>query len=142
MGLRRLGLAGLLLLVPTGHASDGSATNATAEAPFRIHGEAARGRPIYESLCTPCHGVRGDGKGPLAQKLDAPTPDFTDAEAMLAKEDAALYEVVREGGACHGKSGLMQAWERHLSEQEIHDVLSYIRTLAMPLALQPGEAAL
>src|SRR4051812_44851780 len=31
--------------------------------------QAQRGWPLYERLCLPCHGVRGDGHGPAAPYL-------------------------------------------------------------------------
>jgi mono/diheme cytochrome c family protein len=38
-----------------------------------------RGRTLFETRCAPCHGERGDGQGPLAQRLRPHPTDFTRA---------------------------------------------------------------
>lgn len=35
------------------------------------------GWPLYERLCQPCHGARGDGRGPIAWLSSDPPRDFT-----------------------------------------------------------------
>src|SRR4051794_2909410 len=42
--------------------------------------QAQRGWPIYERLCLPCHGVRGDGHGPAAPYLWPAPRAFTRGE--------------------------------------------------------------
>lgn len=42
--------------------------------------QALRGWPIYERLCLPCHGTRGDGHGPAAPYLWPPPRAFTRGE--------------------------------------------------------------
>jgi mono/diheme cytochrome c family protein len=42
--------------------------------------EALRGWPIYERLCLPCHGVRGDGRGPAAPYVWPAPRAFTRGE--------------------------------------------------------------
>ncbi len=36
------------------------------------------GRKLFEQKCTPCHGPRGEGKGPLASALTPPPSDFAE----------------------------------------------------------------
>jgi hypothetical protein len=37
--------------------------------------------------------------------------------------------VITEGGAAVGKSGFMPSWKSTLSDQDINDVIAFIRTL-------------
>ena len=105
------------------------------EKPFRIDGNAEKGRVIYQQLCVTCHGEHGDGQGPAGRQLSVTLPDFADAEYMLARDDKDLFTTVKEGGAAVGKSGIMHSWKSNLNDQQIHDVLAYVRTFARPMAM-------
>lgn len=37
----------------------------------------AKGKQLYEKNCVPCHGIQGDGKGPMAGLLDHKPHSFT-----------------------------------------------------------------
>ena len=63
-----------------------------------------RGRSIYLRACAPCHGIRGDGKGPAAQGFDpAPrnfrqgTYKFRTTVSGALPLDKDLERTVREG---------------------------------------------
>src|SRR5437867_6050237 len=40
-------------------------------------GDANAGKAVYERKCLLCHGEKGDGKGPGAERLDPRPRDFT-----------------------------------------------------------------
>ena len=42
-----------------------------------VPGTPAAGSPLYDGLCSPCHGGAGDGNGPAARWLDPAPRDFT-----------------------------------------------------------------
>ena len=44
--------------------------------------------------------------------------------------DEHVYKVIKEGAASVGKSPLMAPWGGILSDQDIRDVLGYLRTLS------------
>lgn len=57
----------------------------------------ARGEALYQSQCSSCHGVSGDGRGPDAAKLDPPPIDFTDRERARQRSTFALQQVISQG---------------------------------------------
>jgi mono/diheme cytochrome c family protein len=86
------------------------------------------GRKIYQRLCASCHGVSGKGDGPVGRALNPKPSDFT--EHTLHHEDEYFFKVIKEGGAAVGKAPIMPAWGGQLADQEIWDIISYLRTFA------------
>ncbi len=81
------------------------------------------GKILFSTHCTNCHGTQGKGDGPIGQSLIPPAADLT---ATGKKSDKELLKVIRKG-----RSGTaMPSWKSALSDAEIYDVLSYIRTLS------------
>jgi mono/diheme cytochrome c family protein len=85
-------------------------------------GDPAKGKLIYETNCSTCHGARGKGDGLLSAALTPPPPDLTSPKAK-AKSDQDLLTVIRDGRV------VMPAWKSRLNEQDIQNVLAYIRSL-------------
>ena len=96
------------------------------------YGVAARGRGDYATYCAPCHGSRGGGDGPLAQMLVPRPARHNDAAFMNTHSDEYLIRLLNKGGPALGKSPLMGAWGKNLSEQQIRDLVAFLRTLAAP----------
>ncbi len=46
-----------------------------------------KGKKIFEQTCSPCHGSKGDGKGPAGDCSQAPSH-----ELYTTPEELALYE--------------------------------------------------
>jgi len=93
-------------------------------------GDAVAGAELYATYCSSCHGPRGEGDGPLAASLEPKPANHRDAAYMRSLSDAHLFQVVKEGGAAVGKSPLMAPWGGTLSDEQIRDVVAYVRTLA------------
>ncbi len=84
---------------------------------------AAEGAKVFQTNCQTCHGPQGHGDGPAGTALD-PRPKNL---AMLQKTagDDYLFWRINEG-----KPGTsMVAWKGVLSEEQIWQVISFIRTL-------------
>ena len=79
------------------------------------------GKRIYGELCQSCHGV--DGRGTGVMKFMPPAADLT-SRHVQAKLDSGLYKSIHDGRA----NTAMGAWTYALSDEEIHDVISYVRT--------------
>jgi len=52
--------------------------------------------------------------------------------------DKELMEVISKGGAAVGKSPIMPAWGAQLKEKQIREIISHIRSLAVP-PYKPAE---
>ena len=88
------------------------------------------GKREYDANCAVCHGAGGKGDGPTSATIFPKPADHTDPAYMKALTDEHLYRVIDGGGAAVGKSALMPPWGGALNEQDIQDVLAYVRTLS------------
>lgn len=100
--------------------------------------QVVRGRIIYDQHCAECHGAQG--KGPIDdwRIRDAegkfPPPPLDDSAHAWHHPTAVLLEMVREGSP-QGQ-GNMPAWKTRLSEQDMQDVVAYIKSLWSDQAYQ------
>jgi cytochrome c553 len=93
------------------------------------HPRLSPGQRDYATYCAPCHGAGGGGDGPLAPMLATRPARHSDAAFMSALSDEYLLRLLEDGGPAFGKSPLMGAWSRVLSEQRIRDLIAYMRSL-------------
>lgn len=84
------------------------------------------GKAKYNQFCATCHGASGKGDGPAAAALN-PKPRNLSA---TKRSDAELKKIIKEGGAANGMSPLMPPWGPSLSEQDVTNLIAYIRSLA------------
>jgi len=73
------------------------------------------GRDVYDMHCQGCHGADG-------VSLDPGSPDFSRGDAMF-RSDAELFQQIRGGGSA------MPAFRGILEDDEIRDVIAYVRSL-------------
>ena len=90
-------------------------------------GRIRSGRMIYEEHCFRCHGLRGHGDGPDAEGLIVTPADFH-SRRIRSKTDFELWMSAAYGVAYTP----MHGWLLRLTEDEILEVLQYIRELAPP----------
>jgi mono/diheme cytochrome c family protein len=88
------------------------------------------GERDYATYCAPCHGPRGWGDGPLATMLVPRPARHSDPAFMNALSDEYLLRLLQRGGPALGKSSLMGAWGRTLSEERLRDLVAFMRSLA------------
>jgi mono/diheme cytochrome c family protein len=93
-------------------------------------GDPVSGREIYVNTCIRCHGI--DGKGTLGIKLVPPPADLTSL-TVQSRLDGTLFRRIHEGKP----NTAMGAWKHSLSDEEIWDVLAYVRTLCVERGEQP-----
>jgi mono/diheme cytochrome c family protein len=89
-------------------------------------GDAAQGAALYKRYCSGCHGP--DGRGG-AHTFMPHIQNLTRGDYIEFIPDGFLFTVIAEGGVAVGKSSMMPAWKATLSEQDIKDVIAFIRTL-------------
>ncbi|HXN99332.1 MAG TPA: cytochrome c [Candidatus Acidoferrales bacterium] len=92
------------------------------------------GMTSYSTHCQSCHGERGDGKGPRAEKLSIAPTNFTDAHAMGQVTDGELFWKIS-----HGRRP-MPSFQDKLTERERWQLVDYIRTLAQKPASGAASA--
>lgn len=73
---------------------------------------------LFQTKCAPCHGT--DARG----IKEVGTPNFTSAAFINRVTAAEMHDAIE-----HGKDGRMPAWSGRLSETQISDLVSYIRSL-------------
>jgi len=84
---------------------------------------ANEGVEVFKTNCEMCHGPQGHGDGPAGQSLD-PRPRNL-AELQTKVGDDFLFWRIREG-----KPGTsMVAWKGILTDEQIWQAVSFIRTL-------------
>lgn len=94
---------------------------------FELEGDLAVGRAIFAEQCALCHGDTGNGEGLIYMD---PTPrDLRRPEGLVSRDDRELYRVIREGGPALGLSPKMLPWGEILSEEELHGVATFVRSL-------------
>jgi len=127
-------LAGVLALAACGGNGTSSSTdeNATpAPVPPEYAGltnplgaeAAGEGAQVFKSNCEMCHGLQGHGDGPAGQSLDPKPRNLAELQTK-AGDDFLVWRI------SEGKPGTsMVAWKGILTEEQIWQAVSFIRTL-------------
>jgi mono/diheme cytochrome c family protein len=100
-----------------------------AETPFGYPGH---GQQLYEQHCLRCHGGRFDGNGPDAGALRL-QPTNLRAYLMLGRESSDLEKAIRAGR----RDTPMHAWGAVLTDQEIYDLVAYLRREIPQIEVKP-----
>lgn len=93
-------------------------------------GDAAEGKAKYQEVCAVCHGQSGKGDGPTAAALPVKPRDHTDATYMGKLTNKQIFDTIKLGGQAMGKSPIMPKWGGILTDQQIQDIVVYIRSLS------------
>lgn len=104
-------IAGLLLLM-------GVSLAAAQE-----NGKASAGATIFKTKCILCHGADGTGNTPLGKQLQAANLRSKEVQKL---SDEELHKVVHDGQAN------MPPFGEQLTDDEIDQVIQYVRTFAAP----------
>jgi mono/diheme cytochrome c family protein len=93
------------------------------------------GKAAYQANCASCHGPEGKGDGPVAMALDPKPRSFAEAKFKYDTDgdgktgtDADITNIVKQGAAAFGGNAMMAPLP-HLSDDEISNIIAYIRTL-------------
>jgi mono/diheme cytochrome c family protein len=79
------------------------------------------GADVYKAKCATCHGQDGSGNTPVGKSLQV--ADLRSA-AVQSKSDAELTQSVTEG------KGNMPGFKGNITDDEIHAVVTFVRTFA------------
>jgi mono/diheme cytochrome c family protein len=95
---------------------------------------AGRGARIFVRTCAGCHGA--DGRGALRAGLVKPPRDLTNPGFQVQMTNEQLRHSIRIG------KGQMPAFGGLMSDDEIADVIAFVRTLVPPGTVLPPGAVL
>lgn len=101
-------------------------------------GDAKAGKTKYDANCMGCHGASGKGDGPASAALPTKPQDHSNGKVMNALTDKYLFDIIKGGGKAMQKAAFMPAASKKLTDQDIWDMVAYIRSLAVP-PYKPGK---
>jgi mono/diheme cytochrome c family protein len=95
----------------------------------------AAGDTLYQNFCLVCHGVTGDGKGPVSNRIGAPSLLTGRARAY---SDGYLYSIIR-----YGRGVMPRYGDKVYRPADRWAIVSHIRILqaAGPPPQEPAGAA-
>ena len=99
------------------------------------------GKIVFQNTCAVCHGATGspDPSSPVIQGLGVTPADLSDP-LFNSREPTADWEmVVKYGGQALGLAAQMPAHKDVLSDEEIADVIAYVKSMVDTSAYPPGE---
>jgi mono/diheme cytochrome c family protein len=83
------------------------------------------GRQAYNKSCRHCHGLRGQGDGPLAPKAPKPA-DLTDAEWKFGGTDGEIFNIIANG---IGGDSEMKGVRSEVTVTDMWHIVNYIRSI-------------
>lgn len=123
-------------------AAEGASAGPPGRGVSAYQGGLERGRLLYRERCLFCHGEEGAGWN-HASRASAPpvkVPDLRDPAFMGRFNRQELFKVIKEGGTREGKSRFMPPSGLWLSDEDIGDIILYVRSLERrPSGAQKGR---
>lgn len=102
----------------------------------------AEGKTLYEKYCTQCHGDKGDGKSPAADRFKPRPRDFTKGKYKVRSTssgslptDEDVFGAIHNGLAfkSSGAYTVMPPWPQ-LSETQIKNLVYYLKSFSADFA--------
>lgn len=93
-------------------------------------GNVTKGKGLFDKMCVSCHGAGGKGDGAAAAALNPKPKDMSDKKYMAELKDEQLIDTIKKGGGAVGKSPLMPPFGAALKDQDVQDVVAFLRSLA------------
>jgi mono/diheme cytochrome c family protein len=87
------------------------------------------GEKVYKGGCIACHGIEGKGAPGPSTVFKRPDtfPDFTDCAGTTPEPNGNWKAVIVHGGPSRGLSQIMPAFGDLLTDEQINDVIAYMR---------------
>jgi mono/diheme cytochrome c family protein len=99
----------------------------------------AEGQRVFYTYCVWCH-ADSTPAGPSNRANVTPTPPLmNDGAKFNGLSDEFMRNIITLGGAAMGKSPMMPAWGRTLSQEEIQAVIAFARAVAQPPYQRPAR---
>jgi mono/diheme cytochrome c family protein len=94
----------------------------------------ATGQQLYAANCISCHGATGRGDGPAAAGLNPRPADFAQHMVPGQHTDGQIFQWISDGFP----NSAMPAWKDRLSEEEIWQLVVYLRSFGRPAPTPTG----
>ncbi|MFV2081900.1 MAG: cytochrome c, partial [bacterium] len=88
------------------------------------------GKQWFYVYCIACHGWTLQGDGPSALAVEPRPRILTKGDYMNKKTNLELFTVIKGGGEAVDLSSSMPAWGNLLQDQDIWNVIAWIRAMA------------
>ena len=92
----------------------------------------AQGAHWFSFYCVHCHGWSGKGDGPTAAMLDPRPRNQTNGKYMNHISNLEIFAVIKGGGPARNLSEAMPAWGNVIQDQDIWNVVAFLRAVAKP----------
>ncbi|VAX25497.1 hypothetical protein MNBD_NITROSPINAE02-1180 [hydrothermal vent metagenome] len=99
-----------------------------------------QGAHWFSYYCIHCHGWTGKGDGPTAAKLDPRPRNLTNGKYANYISNLDIFTAIKGGGAARNLSEAMPPWGNILQDQDIWNVIAFIRTLAVKPKYVPDSS--
>ena len=123
------------LVNPFAQAGNDSASPAGPSVPVVPRAVEAAGDTLYQNFCTVCHGVVGDAKGPVSNRIGAPSLLTGRARGY---SDGYIYSIIR-----YGRGVMPRYGDKVYQPADRWAIVSHVRKLqaASPAPQEPAGAA-
>jgi high-affinity iron transporter len=117
--------------------SIGTASGEGSKPPKKTPQLVGTGKKLFEQNCMPCHGVKGDGKGPAAAALKPPPADFAEPLnkwPITKGNPVKIFEVISKGIP----NSAMVKWDQ-LSEKERWGLVYFVMEFSTKPSRSPKK---
>jgi hypothetical protein len=88
------------------------------------------GKGLFIAYCSPCHGIKLDGKGPQYKGFDPPPANFDDPGTIAQLQESYLFWRISKGGVGLPVEGqpwksAMPRWETRIAPENIWKIIMY-----------------
>ena len=105
-------------------AAGGNAEAAKMKNPVAASEESVKaGETVFQRNCARCHGANGKGGQPVGSATSA---NLTDEKWDHGATDGEIFNTIKNGVP---PAYMMEPWEGQISEENMWNVINYIRTL-------------
>ena len=103
--------------------------------------EAAQGKRVFYQYCVWCHADSTPAGPSNRSNVNPPPPLLNDGSVLNSESEDFLYNFIALGGSAMGKSAMMPAYGKTLTEEEIRAVIAYARAISVPPYQPPAQTA-
>ena len=99
----------------------------------------AQGKRLFYTYCVWCHADSTFAGPSNRSNINPPPPLANDGATLNVMSDDFLRNSITLGGSAMGKSGMMPAWGKTLSQKDVDALISFLRAIAQPPYTPPAR---